>query len=110
MKTPIIANNRGDVCVFETIENAEKYIEPIDIKNNSWIIYDSEGRLLEALVIRRSIFFRRVVLKACEQEPTHANDLRNLLIRFLSRAGESTEVIKTCSLPQLTEKALRHKV
>jgi hypothetical protein len=109
MKPPIIANNLGDVLIFESITKAERYIEPIDVKNGAYVIYDSEGRLLEASVVKKKIMGERVVLKDREQAPEHQAELRDLLIEFLSTLGESKESLAACSLSQLVEKGLQFK-
>lgn len=45
---PVIADNHGDLLIFESVSKAEAYIEAIDVLNNEYVLYDSEGRLLDA--------------------------------------------------------------
>ena len=33
MKPPIIVDDHGDVSVFDSVEKAERYLEPMDAKN-----------------------------------------------------------------------------
>lgn len=44
MKRPIIIYDNGDLLIFESIEKAESYLEPIDI--DIYTGYDSQGHLL----------------------------------------------------------------
>jgi hypothetical protein len=104
VKPPIIADNRGDLCIFGSIKNADAYIEPIDIVNSEWVIYDSEGRLLKASVVKKGRLVESIVLEELEDEPCHQGDLRNALIDFLVRVGEPKEFLSACSLKQLVEK------
>jgi competence transcription factor ComK len=46
MKPPIIVDEKGPVYIFETLRDAELYLEPIDVKNNRYVAYDSESRWL----------------------------------------------------------------
>ncbi|MUV14522.1 hypothetical protein [Noviluteimonas gilva] len=46
MRPPIIIDEHGDVSVFESVEAAARYIEPIDVRNNEYVAYDSAGYLL----------------------------------------------------------------
>jgi len=105
MKAPIIADNRGDLHVFESVDQAERYIEPIDVKNNEWTIYDSEGRSVEAVITRRWGFPERVVLTARDQIPRHSNELRSRLITFLTRIGKVHDGLAELPLERLIEEA-----
>jgi hypothetical protein len=104
VKLPIITDNRSDLCIFGSIKNAEAYIEPIDILNSEWVIYDSEGRLLTASIVKKGRLVESIVLEELEDEPRHQGDLRNALIDFLVRAGGPKEFLSACSLEQLVEK------
>ena len=46
IKPPIIVDESGDTDVFETIEYAERYLEPIDVEEERFVAFDSTGRLL----------------------------------------------------------------
>ena len=49
-KVVIVVDN-GDLSFFKTLQDAENCLEPIDVKNNEYVIYDSKGRLLTPSVI-----------------------------------------------------------
>ncbi|HEX9429442.1 MAG TPA: hypothetical protein VF944_03620 [Candidatus Bathyarchaeia archaeon] len=106
MKPPIIADYRGDVSIFETVEAAEGGIETYDVRDNECVIYDSEGRLLRG-EIEGSHNWGRVVLKSAEDIPAHAGELKKALIGFLIHFGEIESELQECSLADLVRKRLQ---
>jgi len=84
MKAPIVVNEHGDVSVFETVEHAARSLEAIDVANNEYVAYDSEGRLL---VLEAAESNQKVVIRAAETAAAHADELRRVLVEFFSRAG-----------------------
>jgi hypothetical protein len=82
MQPPIIADNHGDVLVFGCVADAEKYVEPVDVKNGEYSFFDSEGRQLSAEIVR-SVLSEKVRLRATEDTPTHQAELRDTLVGFL---------------------------
>ena len=47
MKFPIIGVCDNSVSVYESIERAICHIEPIDIEDSVWNLYDCDGKVLE---------------------------------------------------------------
>jgi hypothetical protein len=106
IKLPIIIDEFGDVLVFESVEKAESFLEPIDVINDDVIAYDGEGRLL-TFSIETGIWFDRVVLHSAEKEPNHAPELRHALVRFLSQLGVSDKWLSRASLSDLVNRAVK---
>jgi hypothetical protein len=82
----------GDLRIFSTIAEAERYMEPVDVTNGEYVCYDSEGRLLAVRVDPRERVSRTVVsnrygvtVSAGQDEPRHANELRSALLAFLAK-------------------------
>ena len=100
MKPPIIADNRGDLCVFDTVRWAESYMDPVDVRNGEYVVFDSEGLLLTPRVEDKDRR-ERIVLKPEETIPTHANDLRTKLLYFLSRTKFGSPGMEELTLAQL---------
>jgi hypothetical protein len=88
MKPPIVIDYRGDVVVFATPDDAEKHVEAVDLSNGDAIAYDSEGRLLEGVLVKRGLLQPVVRLKGAEDEPNHGDILRDRLVSFLLATGE----------------------
>jgi hypothetical protein len=105
MKTPIFINEMGDISVFDSVEDAERYLEPIDVANNEYVGYDSEGRLLQLTVTDAN----RVSIRSSEPIPKHAVELRESLIWFLSYVGVSERWLSSAPLRELVERMLEYK-
>jgi hypothetical protein len=51
MHLPIIAVEGSDLQVFRSIEEAESYLEPVDVIAGEWTIFDATGQVLVASVV-----------------------------------------------------------
>lgn len=93
MRPPIIVVDReGWLQVYSSPEEVSQNLEAIDVMAGEYLAYDSEGRLLQLMVQEHR---RRVLLGLCtvsefiirvleaEEEPSHREDLRRALQRFL---------------------------
>jgi len=94
--TPVIVDEHGDVSFFESVEHAEGKLEAIEVRNEEFVAYDSEGRLLKLDIERAetSTFFglgetmlEYVVIESARDRPNHAPQLRAALVRFFERVG-----------------------
>lgn len=101
---PIIVDEQGTAIVFESIEGAERYLEPIDVRNNEYVAYDSEGRLLRFLPTSP-----RITIEAAELDPRHSTEVRELLIRLLGYTGVAVDMLRGESLQDLVTKSLEYK-
>lgn len=114
MDIPIIANFYGDVFAFESTERAQYEIEPIDIYRKNCTLYDGEGRLLKAeLLGRRSWFsgdWTGIKIFSAEKNPEHANELKTILVDYLSDSAlpsNSRDKLGLCSLHDLIQELVR---
>jgi len=82
-------------------------MEPVDVKNKEYVVFDSQGRLLEALVSGIGKGRERVVLRSSDQAPKHQSELRDTLINYLSETGELKAKLEACRLDELVKKGLR---
>jgi hypothetical protein len=103
MKSPIVVDEHGSVLFFKSVKDAEKYLEPIDVRNNEYIAYDSEGRLLQLIATTPQI-----TIKDGELRPLHAEALHQLLIQFFLRLGISEDHLKLASLQELVTRGLEY--
>lgn len=101
MKAPVVIDENGDVSVFETVEFAQRALEPTDVINNEYVGYDSEGRLLRLEVPEGGSL---VSIREAEHVPQHVDDLRRALGNFLFRAGDHDPLLKEASVQQLLAK------
>jgi len=105
MKAPIIVDERGNLMIFESVKDAEVSLEAVDVRNNEYIAFDSEGRLLRLIPIST----HEVSIEHAEAEPSHAQELQAKLVSFLARVEEPETWLKAASLPELIAKALEYK-
>ncbi|HEY1270231.1 MAG TPA: hypothetical protein VGH16_23440 [Candidatus Binatia bacterium] len=116
MKPPIFVFT-DDFLVFDTLQHAESYLEPYDVKEDDEL-YDSEGRKLKEKIVSEKVCIARyfvlpikaprVRIFAVEDEPKHEERLRNLIIDFLSRVGDKSD-LKDCTTEELVQKSLKFK-
>ncbi len=55
MKPPIIVCDMTDIDLFKTVQDAENYLEPIDIVKQRNEIFDSNGKILRQRVAKRNV-------------------------------------------------------
>jgi hypothetical protein len=105
---PIVVAD-DDVDIFQTVSEAERHLEPVDVRKGKIRIYDREGRPIRAL-IRKRLLAEVVELEETSDAP-RADELRQVLLRFLESADEGTpiETLEALSLNQLVDRAVRHK-
>jgi hypothetical protein len=114
--TPIFICS-DDRYVFRSKEEAERFMEPVDV-DPSERGYDAEGRLLQVVVRGKVKYGRfggidqsaaRVELVLAEETPHHREELRAVLADWLARADASVakEKLAEATLEELVERARR---
>lgn len=101
---PIIVDEQGTATIFEFVEDAERYLEPIDVRNGEYVAYDSEGRLLRLLPTSPHI-----TVESAESEPSHTNEVKDLLIRLLRYTGAAEETLTGETVSGLVARSLKYK-
>lgn len=101
--------------MFSSCEEAYSYLEPVDVKNGEYVVYDADGFLLKIGVIekQKSYFglwkFKNLFVNIEDNgSEDKSKELIELLISFLTTAGINN-VEKDVKLPELianTEKFL----
>lgn len=91
--TPIIVYEPGDPMIFESVTSAEWYLEPVDVKNDEYVSYNSEGRLL-----RLSTTSFRVTIETAENQPTHVSEVREILAELLANQQIAEDWLSRASL------------
>lgn len=109
MKEPIIISDSGDVNIFETRQLAERYIEPIDVHNNEFSYYDSEGKILQAIVVKDSKGTEKTVITDSKEEKFNESKLKQILIDFLEHLNYPRPELEKMKLSLLIREGLRFK-
>jgi hypothetical protein len=113
---PVIVDDDGDLDFFASTEDAELYLEPWAVEVG-FTVYDSEGRLLDIGVDRRESSFLyglwkfevdHVVIRAVEDEPHHAPQLRATILTFFERIGTSLDNSGELPLRELVRRGVEH--
>ena len=95
MRPPIIVHARGDVSIYESVDEAQRDVEAVDVRNGEYEFYDSEGRVLRGVVVPRATWGLGKYLPPNEDvklepvsEPGAATEvLRSVLAGYLARVG-----------------------
>lgn len=102
MKTPIIVYENGDLLIFESIKDAVVYLEPVDVENDEYTAFDSEGYNLKLRTDGNIVFIEKQDSKSSEY-------LHEILTEFLVYLGITAEWCATATLSELAEKGLNYK-
>lgn len=115
MRPPIVINENGALSFFKSLAEAECYLEPIDVRNQEYAAYDSEGRRLdlrvEEEVVTRWLGLRKksrecVRIVQAEERATHMEELKNMLRVFLQKLGTPPDSLHSATLQDLIASAL----
>ena len=112
MKLPLIVDEKGDLLVFDSVGKMLTYLEAIDVRNQEYTAYDSDGRLLQLGVAKTRSFFglfegpEFVTLEGEEATPSHATQLRACISDFLIRVGVDRDWVASASQAELVQKAV----
>jgi hypothetical protein len=81
MRLPLIVDCTGDLYVADSVQSAESAMEPVDVRNGEYDVYDADGRLLEATVAAG----RREKTVVRERDPVdlRTDELRGKIIAYL---------------------------
>jgi hypothetical protein len=80
----LIVNDHGDITMFDTYQNALKYLEEEDIIVGSLEFYDARGYKIEPVIRSGTVVGFRRRLGLCEEKR-----LASLLRAYLERLGHS---------------------
>ena len=92
--------------LFDRLEDAERYVEAVDVREGSWVFFDAGGRQLSAEVREEG---RREIVRIVERGAAEIDvvGLRGRLIRMLSGARQDVSGSETASIESLIERARR---
>ena len=95
---PIFIIGDTDVIMFASVRQAERDLEPIDVRSGGFVAYDSLGRLLRLEASRW-----RVTITLAESEPSHVSELENALRAYLKALNDPVGEDAKCELPFLVD-------
>ena len=104
IQPPVVIDESGATDIFETAEAAEIYMEPEDVEAQRYKAFDSAGRLLRILPTTP-----QVTIEPAELVPTHSEQLRTLLAKFLRDCGSPDLDLSSLTLQELVQRSLKFK-
>ena len=119
MKPPIIITEKWDISVHPSAKHAETFLEVVDVRGGIYTAYDSNGILLELIVVpqkreRRFLFFHWLEFYSCvviqEVNPKQdcSGELREKLVNYLRHRGLADEKLSLSSLKDLIAMIVEH--
>jgi hypothetical protein len=93
--------------LFESVQDVERGLEAIDVKNDEYMAYDSEGRLLQ-LSVERGTSFDTIILSSSEIQPRHTLELKRVLRGFFTRVGADKEWLSNATLEELVAEGIKN--
>ncbi len=102
MLAPIVIDARGDVSFFADVAIAARALEPIDVRNNEYVAYDSLGYTLQLVPGQQ-----RVTISGCTSETPRPEELNSALRSFYERAVGEPVPSSVKSLQQLLELCIK---
>jgi len=103
LKLPIIGSCHGDVSIFGSLQAAQSYLEPQDVENGDWKVFDADGYLLTLDIESGKYGRREVVLGRSLDSKPSKEELRVLLVRHLQlsiggRGGTLEKLVEVAKL------------
>lgn len=86
IQSPIVVAEGDDVILFASPCEAEQYLEPVDVDSNAYVAYDAQGRSLQIVTDGHT-----VTLALAEENPNHAHELKEALLRTLRFLGRNPD-------------------
>lgn len=110
-----MVSERGELLFFRSVADAEAYLEPVDVEQEEYVAYDSQGARLSLAVVRREHstlagLWRFPVSCVAVREPSgerQEQELRRLLLDFLERLGEDRSRLELLDLGALLDLGVR---
>ena len=103
VKLPIIICESGDVRIYDSIEDAARSMESIDVINGEYFAYDSDGYLLDLHVDERyvpmgpnwyqwlfGVPIGPVEIRGRKESQPREQELRGKLVDFLRRLAQDS--------------------
>lgn len=111
MVGPWILSDQGDIAVFETVSDLERYVESPDVA--AYRVYDASGRRYFFKGHRNcsteETVFQKIQSVELDEEnpgPGAVDELVDLLRSYLTRV-ERRDQVETLSLQQLVQKTIK---
>jgi hypothetical protein len=117
MNPPIIIVEGLSLYIFNDIQKAQNYMEPIDVENNEFSVYDRFGNLLKPKIeynqhqtrflwFSRKVWREEVILEKSDPPIRKDELLREILTKNLTNFEFDDQWLSNATLDELVMKAL----
>lgn len=107
MISPPVLVVDDDVEIYASLGDAERSLEPSDIRRGMTRIFDGQGRLIRANIVRRHL--AEVVRFEMDSDVYSIDEFRRGLIRLLQgREDTSAATASECSMEDLVQHAMKY--
>lgn len=106
IKPPILVST-DDVSVFETVEDAERYLEPPEVESGMEV-FDSIGQPVRAVIAKKWLGNEIVRFEEIPNAVPRPGELRRHLLTLLSGDSLDTTQLDSMTLAELWTHAARH--
>lgn len=102
MLAPIVIVENGDVSFFADVSIAARALEPIDVRNNEYVAYDSLGYTLQLV-----LDYQHVTISGRTSVTPKPEELNSVLRSFYERAVGEPVLSSVEPLQQLLELCIK---
>ncbi len=101
MRLPIVVCDGDDILIFRSKDEAENYLEAIDVKNDVYVAFDCEGFVIQLLVNSET---EQVVLSLKMPPEQRRDALRSHLESYLQYLKVNPSWVESANLDSLVMK------
>ena len=96
----VISTHGGHVDLFDTLSSAEMYLEPVDIENGEYEIYDAKGWAISPKVTHEN----EVILDLAEPKVNFEDRLKAHIVCFLNTIDAVNSIDESRCLEYLIQR------
>lgn len=105
IRPPLVVYNWGDVEVFPSVEAVKEYVEPVDVNNGEYLVFDSEGRILELQASSRG----EISLQPADSNSRFKPQVRFMLLKLMKHMRIDSRGMEKCVVEQLFRRLTSHQ-
>ena len=106
MKPPIYVYEPCDLSVFTSVEEAERWIEAVDVRNGVYSFFDAEGKMLQGTVFTDSRGIELCRISEQNDAAIAQEELRGILIHSLDHIGKDRGALELMTMEALVRESV----
>lgn len=111
MRAPIFVDENGDLMAFDSVLDAARYLEPVDVKAGVYVAFDARGCRLQLAVegVGAGHGQERVAIREFADQAPREPEFRRLLAARLAAIGVSAAALSLSEQVALAQEWFRAK-